>query len=182
MSPPERDKPSPPSPGGEDDIIELTEVVEGASPEAIELTEVVENAPAEATEDAPAEVVLDFSSGDQDQETLKSLVKPPEAQQDPPSTAPREESLDDFLSSLPDLPEDLDTSPEPETPPLQEPATQDLGQALAERLSDEELKELVRQVIEEKVELLVREVFPGMATEAIERELSLWKKRLTESD
>ena len=39
MSPPERDKPSPPSPGGEDDIIELTEVVADASTEAIELTE-----------------------------------------------------------------------------------------------------------------------------------------------
>lgn len=182
MSPPERDKPSPPSPGGEDDIIELTEVVEGAPTEAIELTEVEESAPAEVSEDAPAEVVLDFSSGDQDPESLKSQVKPPAEQPESLSTAPREESLDDFLASLPDLPENLDTSPEPETPALQKPAAQDLGQALTERLSDEGLKELVRQVIEEKVERLVRESFPGMAAEAIERELSLWKKRLTESD
>ena len=45
---------------------------------------------------------------------------------------------------------------------------------------DEELKELVRQVVQEKVERLVEEMFPKMAAEAIERELALWKKRLTD--
>ena len=58
----------------------------------------------------------------------------------------------------------------------------DLRQALAERLSDAELKELVRQVVQETVERLTRELFPPMASEALERELTLWKKRLTEPD
>ena len=162
----EQTKSSSPQPGGEDDIIELTEVVE--------------EAPAEAPEDAAAEVVLDFSSGGHDLESLKSPAKPSKGPQRPPSTVPRGESLDDFLASLPDLSEDLDISPG--TLPPQKPVAQDLRPALAERLSDEELKELVRQVIQEKVEGLIQEVFPKMAAEAIDRELNLWKKRLTESD
>lgn len=180
MSPPERDNPSPLSPGGEDDIIELTEVVEGDATEAIELTEVVESAPPEAPEDAPAEVVLDFSSGDQDPKSLKSLVKPPAEPPDSPSKVPREDSFDDFLASLPDLPEDLNTSPE--TPLPQKQAAPEPGPELAERLSDEELRDMVRQIIQEKVEQLARELFPQMAAEAIDRELGRWKKRLIESD
>jgi hypothetical protein len=147
MSPTERDKPSPASPGGEDDIIELTEVVESAL--------------AEAPEDAPAEVVLDFSSGGHHQESLKSLVKLSEERGEHSSKAPREESLDDFLASLPDLPEEMDTAPE--TPPPPQQTASDPGPELVERLSDEDLREMVRQVIEEKVERLAREVFPEMA-------------------
>jgi hypothetical protein len=161
MSPPEQTKPSPPS--GEDDIIELTEVVEQSADET--------------PEDAHAEVVLDFRGGD-DLESLKSQVKPPEAEPEAPPIAPKEESLDDFLASLPDLPDDLDVSPETPPPPSQ--AAQVPHPELAERLSDEELKELVRQVVQEKVERLVEEMFPKMAAEAIERELALWKKRLTD--
>ena len=161
MSPPEQTKPSPPS--CKDDIIELTEVVEQTADEA--------------PDDANAEVVLDFRGGD-DLEALKSQVKPPEAEPEAPPKVPQEESLDDFLASLPDLPDDLDVSPVKPPPPSQ--ATQDPRQELAERLSDEELKELVRQVVQEKVERLVEEMFPKMAAEAIDRELTLWKKRLTD--
>jgi hypothetical protein len=57
-----------------------------------------------------------------------------------------------------------------------------LHQDLAERLSDEELRALVRQVVQETVERLAREVFPEMAAKAIDRELNLWKKRLSEPD
>ena len=180
MSPSERTQTSSPPPGGEDDIIELTEVVESAPTEAIELTEVVEKDPAAAPEDGPAEVVLDLSSGGPEPEFRQSPVKPSEAQPDDPSAAPREESLDDFLASLPDLPEDLDAAPAaPPHPPQAAPGP---GLELAERLSDEELKELVRQVIQEKVEELARQAFPQMAAEAIDRELARLKKRLTESD
>ena len=157
MNPPEQIKPSAPPDG--DDIIELTEVVEQTADEA--------------PQEGNAEVVLDFGGGD-DLEALKSQVKPPEA----PPTAPPEESLDDFLASLPDLPDDLDVSPVTPLPPSQ--STQDPRQELAERLSDEELKELVRQVVQEKVERLVEEMFPKMAAEAIDRELTRWKKRLTD--
>jgi hypothetical protein len=164
MSPPEHTKPFPPSSGG-DDIIELTEVVEQTT---------------EMPEDANAEVVLDFRTGDDDLESLKSQVKPPKEEQEAPPAVPREESLNDFLASLPDLPDDLDISRE--SPPSQSQAIPDPRQELAERLSDEELKELVRQVVQEKVERLVEEMVPKMAAEAIERELAHLKKRLAESD
>jgi len=151
-----------PPPAGEDDLIELTEVVE--------------EVPLELADEGTAEVVLDFSGGSDD---LASLKAPAETREEQPS-APPGETLDDFLASLPELPEDLDVPPE--TPPLKPPAATDLHQELAQRLSDAELAELVRQVVQETVERLARELLPKMASEAIERELQLWKKRLTEPD
>jgi hypothetical protein len=166
MSPFDQTKPPiPHSPEAADDVIELTEVVAEAAVEPMEET--------------AAEVVLDFRGGG-DLASLKSPAKPPEAKPPAPPTAPAEESLDDFLASLPELPEDLDISAEP-PPPAASPAP-DLGQELAGRLSDAELQELVRRVVQETVERMARELFPQMASEAIERELTLWKKRLTAPD
>ena len=155
--------PSPPSPGGEDDLIELTEVME--------------EGPVELTDDASAEVVLDFRA-EYDLSSLKSPVEPPEEKPPALPKRPPEESLDDFLASLPELPEDLDVPPEDRL--VEIPAALEAPLDLAGRLSDDELRELVRQAVQETVERLARELFPRMASEAIERELTLWKKRLTE--
>jgi hypothetical protein len=151
--------------GGDDDVIELTEVMAEAAVEPVE--------------EAAAEVVLDFRGGG-DLASLKSPAEPPEIKPPAPPKAPGEESLDDFLASLPELPEDLDISADP--PPPAAPPAPDLGQELAGRLSDAQLQELVRQVVQETVERMARELFPQMASEAIDRELTLWKKRLTEPD
>ncbi len=167
MSPTDQTKPPPPSPpGGEDDIIELIEVIDEARVEVVD--------------DAADEVVLDFRPGSDDLASLKSPGAHREKKQGIPSAVPPEESLDDFLASLPDLPEDLDIPAKKPLPGMQ--ATPDLSRELAERLSDAEIRELVRQVIQETVERLARELFPEMASEAIERELNLWKKRLSQSD
>ena len=152
----------------------------GGDDEVIELTEVVEEAAAPGPDEAPAEVVLDFRPDRDDLDFLKPPADSQEESQAAPPVAPQEESLDDFLASLPDLPADLDISPD--TTPASAPPTPQLPQDLAQRLSDAELTELVRQVVQETVERLARELFPGMASAAIERELNLWKKRLTESD
>ncbi len=40
----------------------------------------------------------------------------------------------------------------------------------------------MRQVVQETVERLARELVPPLAAEAIDRELARWKKRLTEPD
>ena len=82
MSPTDQATPQSPAPSGsEDDIIELTEVVD--------------DAPTEVPEDATAEAVLDFRTGGDDMESLKSPVTPTKE----PQEAPREESLDDFPTS-----------------------------------------------------------------------------------
>ena len=163
--------PPPPPPAGENDLIELTEVVE-------------EEEPIELTDEAGAEVVLDLRAGSETLSSLKAPEEPPEEpaeEQTPdPPAAPAEESLDDFLASLPELPEDLDISPE--TQPLRASPALELPPEVAQRLSDDELKELVRQVVQETVERLAREVLPQMASDAIEHELALLKKRLTEPD
>ena len=165
MSPFDQTKPPPPPPpAGEDDLIELTEVVE--------------EPPLELGDEAAAEVVLDLPAGSDELASLKSPVEPPGEKPSIPPAAPSEESLDDFLASLPELPGDLDIPAENQR--LKRPAALALPQEVAQRLSDAELKELVRQVVQETVERLARELFPQMASEAIERELALWKKRLTE--
>jgi hypothetical protein len=158
----------PPQPlaAGEDDLIELTEVVE-------------EEEPLELTDEAAAEVVLDLRGGSADLASLKAPEEPVQEPLPAPQAAPREESLDDFLASLPELPEDLDISPEPRpVKAVKAPAALEVPQ----RLSDDELKELVRQAVQETVERLARELLPPMASEAIDRELVLLKKRLTEPD
>jgi hypothetical protein len=152
----------------------------GEVDEVIELTEVVHETPTEMVDGATAEVVLDFRAGSVDLASLKSSAEPPEAKPSAPPAARQEESLDDFLASLPDLPEDLDVSPE--ASPSPKPQVADLRQDLAQRLSDSALQEVVRQVVQETVDRLARELLPQMAAEAIERELNLIKKRLTEPD
>ena len=142
--------PTSPPPGGEDDIIELTEVV------------------------------LDFRSGTDDLAALKSPPPSPEEMTEA-ALVEAEESLNDVLASLPDLPDDLDI-PTAAPPPETRAPEQDLRQELAERLDEAELQDLVRQVVQETVERLAREMLPEMATAAIEREVNLLKKRLTETD
>ena len=92
MTSPDHNTPRPPlTSGGDDDIIELTEVVD--------------EAPAEVVDAGAAEVVLEFSPGS-DLSALKGPSEPP-AESAVPSPAPPEESLDDFLAALPELSEDL---------------------------------------------------------------------------
>lgn len=184
MTPLDPDTPHPLTPtGGDDDIIELTEAVD--------------EAPAEAADLATTEVVLEFSPGS-DLSALKAPAEPPAERAAPrPASfgsispepaalepAPSEESLDDFLSSLSELSPDLDLTDEtPLAPPPAAPGPdQEVVSGLAERLSDEELREMVRQVVQETVERLAREIVPEIAAQAIDRELARWKKRLSETD
>jgi len=167
MSAMDQEKPPHPPPAhGEDDIIELTEVVA----------------------EAPTEVVLDFRAGSDDLGPLKSPAPAPapapapvpEETRESPLTVQGEESLEDILASLPDLPADLDIPTE--APPLEIQAGEHLRRELAQRLAEAELKELVREMIQETVERLVRELLPEMAAQALERQINLLKKRLTETD
>jgi len=161
MSAMDQEKPPHPPPlDGEDDIIELTEVVA----------------------EAPTEVVLDLRAGRDDLGPLKSPAPAPvpEETRESPAMGQDEESLEDILASLPDLPADLDIPTE--APPLEIQAGEDLRRELAQRLDEAELKELVRQVIQETVERLVRELLPEMAAQALERQINLLKKRLAETE
>ncbi len=98
MNPFNRVKSPQPLPPGEDDLIDLTEAMEDGEP-------------LELTDEAAAEVVLDFRNGTDGLAALKAPATPPEEAPPAPPTpraAPPEESLDDFLASLPELPEELD--------------------------------------------------------------------------
>ena len=118
MNPFDPTKPPPSSPAeGVDDIIELTEVVD--------------DTPAETAEDAASEVVLDFHPDSDELASLKSSAEPGMEKPETPA-GPGEETLDDFLASLPDLPEDLDITPE--TMPFPRPGAPDLRPELAQRL------------------------------------------------
>ncbi|MGQ9687916.1 MAG: hypothetical protein ACUVXF_03880 [Desulfobaccales bacterium] len=164
MSSHDQSEPSSPR-RGEDDIIELTELITEES--------------AETAKDNGAEVVVDLGASD-DLSSLKAAFQRPPEPEAAASPTPPSESLDDFLASLPDLPEDLDVplqSPEPVAP-----AAGAVPQELIGRLSEEDLRELVRQVVQETVERLAREMFPDLAAQALDRELNRWKKLLRETD
>ena len=148
----------------EGDLIELVEVME-------------EDEPLELTDEAADEVVLDFRGGS-DLAALKPEASLQEEKPPAPPAVPKEESLDDFLATLPELPEDLDI---PDAT-LRGVAAPDLPRELAGRLNEEELQELVRQVVQDTVTRLAQEMVPSLAAEAIERELARLKKRLVEPD
>ena len=175
MNPLDRVKsPQQPPPGEEDDLIDLSEVMEDGEP--LDLTD-------EVADEVAAEVVLDFRNGTDGMAALKAPSAPPEEAPPAPPTpraAPPEESLDDFLASLPELPEELDIPDN--TPSLRAAAVPDLPPDLAGRLDEAELQDLVRRVVQETVERLARELVPPLAAEAIERELARVKKRLAEPD
>lgn len=138
--------------------------------EIIELTEVLG--------ETPAEVILELGAGEADLKALKVQAggpfreEPPEAA----SAAAKEDSLEDLLASLPELPEDLDIPAE--APALEIKPAAPLREELARLLPEAELKELVRQVIQETVERLARELLPELAAQALERQIQLLKKRL----
>ncbi len=163
--------PQQPPPGEEGDLIDLTEVMEDEEP--LELTD-------EVADEVAAEVVLDFRDGTDGIAALKAPSASPEEAPTAPPAAPPEESLDDFLASLPELPEELDI-PDAGSP-LKGAAAPDLPRELAGRLDEAELQDLVRRVVQETVERLARELVPPLAAEAIERELARVKRLLTEPD
>uniref|UniRef100_A0A7V4LCC6 Uncharacterized protein n=1 Tax=Desulfobacca acetoxidans TaxID=60893 RepID=A0A7V4LCC6_9BACT len=161
MTPSELQPPPPPPGSGDDDIIELTEVVE----------------------ETPAEVVLDLRDTGG---SLDFLRAPGPLETEPPGAAPsrpgEEDSLEDLLAALPDLPDDLELpGPTPVVPPPGKAAAPPPGPApgLAQ-LSEGELRDLVREIIEVTVTRLAREMLPELAAAALERELTRLKARLWE--
>jgi hypothetical protein len=187
----EKETPPPPS-LVEEEIIELVEVVE----------------------DPHQETVLELTVEDEDLDSLglPGRAAPKDLPGKPPKVVEegQEESLDDFLASLPELPEDLAAAagesapkevPAPEVPPISEvlPAPEPppapeapppvaavspegLHQQVESALNPEELQAMVREVVQETVEKLARELFPQVAAEVLDQHLAALKKRLLEGD
>jgi hypothetical protein len=152
------ESPSVPTPDDEEEIIELTEVVA----------------------EAPTEVLLELGAEVDELAGLKPrgpgpLSKKPRADQ---VEASKSDSLDDLLASLPDLTEDLEV---PAKTPVKEAQPRMAGlQEMGQLIPEAELKEMVREVIQETVERLARELLPGLAAQVLERQFLALKKRLLE--
>ncbi len=145
--------------------------------EIIELTEVLE--------EGPSEVVLELSSleggGALSLDDLKSSEPEPAEVAVPEG----EESLDNLFDALQDLPENLEAPAAPAAaaaavPDSSEVAVDEVRQAVLSQVSPEQLQEMVEQVVRETVEGLVRELFPQIAEEVIGREIAALKKTLAE--
>lgn len=150
------DSPVPPA-EGEDEIIELTDLVEEESPSTMAET--------------AAEVLIRLEPEARGRE---DLVRAGKSEPEPG------DNLDEFLASLPDLFEEPGT---PDTQPAAAaPAAPALAPELTASLDEAALREMVREIIQETVERLAREMLPPLALQAIERELRRWKKILAESD
>ena len=158
---------TPPTAAEEEDIILLTDVVEAP----------------------PCEMVLEIAPEEQELDSLFFRESP---SQEPPSQEPggEDEVLDDFLASLKDLPEDLGAPAIPptgsETPAIQEDtAPQPDNEGTVRRevesfLSEAELKAIVREVLEETVEKISREILPQVAREVTDRKVAGLLQRLTQ--
>jgi hypothetical protein len=168
-APPDQVNSVPPRSEEEEDIILLTEVVE----------------------EPPGEVVLVLAP---DQQELDSLAlresAPPESPPATPAPAAGDEDLNDFLASLKDLPEDLGTpaiaaaAHEPLVPQESPARPGELEEAvrrqLASSFSEDQLKEIVREVVQETVEKLSQELVPKIAAQVMDQKIAALLKRLAE--
>jgi hypothetical protein len=155
--------------------------------EIILLTDVVE--------DPPSEVVLEIAPGEQELDSLfmeelrsRESESPPEA----PAAADEDEALDDFLASLKDLPEDLGSpaiSPSfseerasQEYPVPQATLEEVVRRELESFLSEAQLQEIVREVVQETVGKISQELVPQIAAQVMDRKIGALLKRLAEEE
>ena len=140
---------------------------------------------------------------------MKSLLSQeaePEAPPEPAGSAPekKDESLEDLLYSLKEEPGeqaaappveiDFEPHPEPEepvplpeveAPPPAEPlalSETEVQQQLQATLSDERILEIVRDLVRETVERICRELFPSVASQVVDQEITALKRRLEEEE
>jgi len=173
-------------PAAEEDVIDLTEILEeGASETVIEISSKMEEL---------------------DSLDLKSLLaqeveaegQPPEAPV--PAGGGKEESLEDLLSSLKEEPEEPPAAPAPEIPfePIPEPgepvplpemavppeaaavSEEEVQQQVQASLSEDRILEIVREMVRETVEKICRELFPAVASQVVTQEIEALKKRVEE--
>jgi len=180
-------------PAVEEEVIDLTDILEeGASETVIEISSKMEE--------------LDSL----DLKTLLSQeaeAKPPE-----PSAAQgeKEESLEDLLFSLKEVPEEpekevpeelaaapapemaIEPIPEPPEEPVPLPevagppaaaaavSEEDIRQQVQASLSEDRILEIVREVVRETVERICRELFPEVASRVVTQEIAALKKGLEE--
>jgi hypothetical protein len=176
------------TPAAEDDVIDLTDILE----------------------DGGSETVIEISSKMEDLDSLdlKTLLsqeaeaetKPPE---EPADTAPekKDESLEDLLYSLKEEPGEPAPAPGPEMTfePIPEPgepvplpevaippeappvvSEEDVRQQVQSSMSEERILDIVREVVRETVEKICRELFPGVASQVVNQEIEALKKSLEE--
>ena len=174
-----------------------------AEEEVIDLTDILE--------EGTSETVIEISSkmDDLDSLDLKTLLsqeaeaeaKPPES----PATAQgeKDQSLEDLLYSLKEVPEEPAAAPAPEMAfePIPEPgepvplpemaafpaaaaavSEEDVRQQVQASLSEERTLEIVREVVRETVEKICRELFPGVASQVVTQEIAALKKSLEEEN
>lgn len=176
------------TPAAEDDVIDLTDILEeGASETVIEISSKMEELDS-----------LDLKS-------LLSQEVEAEPPPEPADTAPekKEESLEDLLYSLKEEPGEPAAGPGPEIPfePIPEPpepvplpeveappvaatavSEEDVRQQVQTSLSEERLLEIVREMVRETVERICRELFPSVASQVVDQEIAALKRSLEEEE
>jgi hypothetical protein len=166
-----------------------------AEEEVIDLTEVLE--------EGASETVIEISSevNELDSLDLKSLLSQGAEPEPEPPPAPKEEkdeSLEDLLFSLKETPGEPVPGPEPEAalepefvptpapemavPPLAAAAAppEELPPQVQAALSEDQIRQIVRAVVTEIAEKLCREMFPEVASQVVAREIAALKKSLEE--
>src|SRR4030042_1685056 len=162
-----------------EEIIDLTEVLdEGASETVIEIS-----AKMDELDSLDLKTLL--------AEEAEDKTEPPA----PPGDAPgeKDESLEDLLSSLQETPEEPPTAPEAESapepapppemavpPPVAAAPEEERRQQGQAALSQDQIREIVREGVQEPAERLCRELFPEVPSQGVSREIAALKKSLEE--
>jgi len=176
--------------------------------EVIDLTDILE--------EGASETVIEISSKMEELDSLdlKTLLSQ-EAEAKPPEPAAnaqgeKEESLEDLLFSLKEVPEEpekevpeelaaapapemaIEPIPEPPEKPVPLPevagppaaaaavSEEDIRQQVQASLSEDRILEIVREVVRETVERICRELFPEVASRVVTQEIAALKKSLEE--
>jgi hypothetical protein len=146
------------TPAAEDDVIDLTDILEeGASETVIEISSKME--------DLDSLDLKSLLAEEAEAEETRS-PEPPE-----PAPKPKDESLEDLLFSLKEEPG------EPAAPAVSEEEVRQQAQA---SLSEDRILEIVREVVRETVEKICRELFPEVASRVVNQEIEALKKSLEE--
>ncbi|MHB8067464.1 MAG: hypothetical protein ACYDIC_06145 [Desulfobaccales bacterium] len=177
------------TPAAEDDVIDLTDILEeGASETVIEISSKMDEL---------------------DSLDLKSLLSQEVEAEKPPEPADavpekKEESLEDLLYSLKEEPEEPAAAPAPEMafepipeppepvplPEVEVPAPApaaalpevEVQQQVQASLSEERTLAIVQEMVRETVERICRELFPSVASQVVDQEIAALKRRLEEEE
>lgn len=138
----------------------------------------------EVVAEPPREVVLEISPGGSELDSLLGKDLPAPAAPETSPAAKANDDLNDLLASLKDLPEDLGAPAKApgEGGVLRGKPEMAGREELRWSLTETQLRDLVREVAQETVEKLLRELAPQVTAQVLDGKINAWRRRVAEEE